>query len=156
MEDFQKKISAAQGYSELGMHDDAVSELDAVESGDAGRMEVLETRLLVLMHAKRWKDALAVSRKICRADPEAASGFIHTAFCLHEMGRTGDAKNILLEGPPALLKEPTYHYNLACYEAKLGNFAEAHAHLEASFSLDKKFREFARADPDLEPIRHMM
>jgi predicted Zn-dependent protease len=156
MEDFQRKISAAQGYSELSMHEDAIAELDAIDAADNARPEVLETRLLVLMHAQRWKDALAVSRKLCRADPEAASGFIHTAFCLHELGRTGDAKTVLLEGPTSLLKEPTYHYNLACYEAKLGNLAEAHAHLQTSFSLDRKFREFAKADPDLEPIREMM
>ena len=58
--------------------------------------------------------------------------------------------------PPSLLKEPTYHYNLACYEARLGNFAEAHAHLETSFAMDRKFREFAKGDSDLEPIRHLM
>ena len=156
MEDFERIISAAQGYSELGMHDDAVAELDAIAGEHADRPDVLEARLLVLMHAHRWKEALTASRKLCKVKPEAASGYIHAAFCLHELGRTQDAKALLISGPPALLKEPTYHYNLACYEAKLGNYPEAHAHLETSFAMDRKFREFAKGDADLEPIRHLL
>jgi len=156
MEDLEKIITAAQGYSELGMHEDAIAELESIASEYADRPEVLETRLLILMHAKRWKEALAVSRKLCKTNPESPSGFIHAAFCLHELGRTQDAKTLLLGGPSALLKEPTYHYNLACYEARLGNLPEAHAHLETSFAMDRKFREFARNDSDLAPIRHLM
>jgi len=156
MEPLEKIIAAAQGYSELGMHDDAIAELDNLDPVAADDPEVLETRLHILMHAKRWKEALAASRKFCKASPDLPSGFIHAAFCLHEMGRTQDAKSLLLGGPAALLKEPTYHYNLACYEARLGNFAEAHAHLETSFAMDRKYREFAKNDADLEPIRHLM
>jgi predicted Zn-dependent protease len=156
MEDLAKIISAAQGYSELGMHDDAIAEMDTISPEASERPEVVEMRLLILMHAKRWKEALASSRKLCKASPESPSGFIHSAFCLHELGRTKEAKEILLGGPPSLLKEPTYHYNLACYEARLGNFAEAHAHLETSFTMDRKFREFAKTDSDLEPVRHLL
>lgn len=156
MEDFERKMAAAQGYSELGMHEDAIAELDAIDPEISERPDVLEARLLILMHARRWKEALAASRKFCKMAPEAAAGFIHAAFCLHELGRTQDAKSLLINGPPSLLKEPTYHYNLACYEAKLGNYPEAHAHLEASFAMDRKFREFAKGDADLEPIRHLL
>lgn len=156
MEDLERKIAAAQGYSELGMHDDAIAELETIPPGRSERPEVIETRLLIFMHARRWKDALAASRKLCKAKPDAAAGFIHAAFCLHELGRTQDAKALLISGPPSLLKEPTYHYNLACYEAKLGNYPEAHAHLETSFAMDRKFREFAKGDADLEPIRHLL
>ena len=156
MDDVVKRLAAAQGYSELGMHDDAIAELDAISPECSERTDVLETRLSILMHAHRWKDALTSSRKLCKAKPEEAAGFIHAAFCLHELGRTLEAKSLLISGPPSLLKEPTYHYNLACYEAKLGNYPEAHAHLETSFAMDRKFREFAKGDADLEPIRHLL
>ena len=43
--------------------------------------------------------------------------YIHKAFCLHEMGRTLEAKHLLLKGPASLLGEPAYHYNLGCYIA---------------------------------------
>ena len=91
--------------------------------------------------------ALDASRALCRLEPGGDDGFIHAAFCLHELGRTAEAKALLLSGPSALLSEATYHYNLGCYDAVLGNIEEAQAYLRASFKLDKKFREFARDRP---------
>ena len=54
--------------------------------------------------------------------------------------------------PPPWRMEPTYHYNLGCYDAVLGNLEEAARHLETSFRMDKKFREIAKYDPDLKAI----
>jgi hypothetical protein len=82
-------------------------------------------RLFVVMRSKRWEQALAVCAKLRATSPESATGYIHGAFCLHEMGRTQDAKQLLLEGPASLLGEPTYHYNLGCYDAVLGNLSFA-------------------------------
>ncbi len=113
---------------------------------------MLQMRLFIHMRAKRWGEALKISQGICRASPEETVGFIHAAFCLHELGRTADAKLLLLSGPSALLGEATYHYNLGCYDAALGNIEDAQAHLRVSFKLDKKFREFARTDPDLRSV----
>ena len=67
-------------------------------------------------------------------------------------GRAGDQPDLLPAGPAALLGEATYHYNLGCYDATLGNIEEAQAHLRTSFKLDNKFREYARTDPDLKPV----
>lgn len=132
---------------------EALAELDALEAETRERPEILEMRLLILMQARKWKEALSISRRLCKLAPDSSAGFVHTAFCLHELGRTEDAKAILLSGPVSLSNEPTYHYNLACYECALGHLESARAHLETSFSMDKKFRDFARHDPDLEPLR---
>jgi len=113
---------------------------------------VLEMRVLILMKGSRWRDALKVSKQLCAAAPAAPTGFIHAAFCLHELGCTREARELLLEGPAALVKEPTYHYNLACYECVLGNLDVAKAYLEASISMDEKLRAFAKGDPDLKPL----
>jgi tetratricopeptide (TPR) repeat protein len=114
---------------------------------------VVELRTVVLMQAKRWKLALLASRSLCRVAPDKTSGFIHAAFCLHELGRTIEARDTLLAGPNLLHAEPTYHYNLACYECALGNLDLARLHLEKSIELDKKFKDFAKNDPDLSALR---
>lgn len=150
---FERSVRAAQGYWELGMHEDALEELAAIDAIHQNRPEVLELRLVVLMHRKRWHEGLEIARQLCAATPTAASGFIHCAFCLHELGNTHEAKRTLLEGPKSLLKEPVYHYNLACYESILGNIDAAKIHLEASMLMDKRFREFAKYDPDLKALR---
>jgi hypothetical protein len=72
------------------------------------------------------------------------------------MGRTQEAKQLLLDGPASLLSEPTYHYNLGCYDAILGNLDTAAQHLETSFQMDSKFREIAKYDPDLKAVHGLL
>jgi hypothetical protein len=73
---------------------------------------------------------------------------LNKAFCLHEMGRTLEAKHLLLKGPASLLREPAYHYNLGCYDAVLGNLDEAMLHLKTRFEMDRKLQGIAKSDPD--------
>jgi predicted Zn-dependent protease len=153
LEGHERTLLAAQGYSELGMFDDALAEIDSLPAEVVQSATVAELRTVVLMQARRWKLALTASRALCRAAPEKTSGFIHTAFCLHELCRTAEARDTLLGGPEVLHAEPTFHYNLACYECALGNLDVARLHLEKSIEIDKKFREFAKSDPDLAALR---
>jgi tetratricopeptide (TPR) repeat protein len=148
----ERSLLSAQGYIELEMPDEALREIDALSQKDQLRDEVLQMRLFIIMRAKRWEQALSICARLRATSPECATGFIHGAFCLHEMGRTLEAKHLLLEGPSSLLGEPTYHYNLGCYDAVLGNLDEAARHLETSFQLDRKFREIAKFDPDLKAV----
>ncbi|HEV7866302.1 MAG TPA: hypothetical protein VGO90_01370 [Chthoniobacteraceae bacterium] len=153
LEIHERTILAAQGYCELSMFDDAIAELNSLPEEAADHSTVVELRTVILMQAKRWKAALAASRELCRTQPDKSSGFIHAAFCLHELGRTVEARDALLAGPTILRTEPTFHYNLACYECALGNLELARVHLDKSVALDKKFREFAKCDPDLAALR---
>ena len=145
----QRLLVASQGYSELGLPELALAELDLLPEDVATSPLGIESRLSVLMQAKRWKPALGVGRELCRVAPDKTAGFIHTAFCLHEMGKSREALEVLSSGPAALKAEPTYHYNLACYAAALGNIEEARAHLNVSFAMDKSLKAYARTDPDL-------
>jgi len=149
----ERTLLAAQGYSELGMFDDAIAELDSLPEETTQHSTVIELRTVILMQAKRWKPALTASRELCRTEPDKSSGFIHAAFCLHELGRTAEARDVLVEGPDVLHTEPTFHYNLACYECALGHLDLARMHLEKSIELDKKMRDFAKTDPDLAALR---
>jgi predicted Zn-dependent protease len=153
IEGHERTLLAAQGYSELGMYDDSLAELDSLPEELTDHAAVVELRAVVLMQARRWKLALTASRSLCRVAPTKTSGFIHTAFCLHELGRTTEARDTLLAGPDVLHAEPTFHYNLACYECALGNLELARLHLEKSIELDKKFRDFAKTDPDLAALK---
>ncbi len=135
------------------MCEDALAELDEIPADFQNRSDVLELRLVVLMHIQQWHEALNFSQRLIKVMPKAAAGYIHQAFCLHELGQTKLAKKTLLEGPDSLLKEPTYHYNLACYECILGNLESAKRHLDTSVAMDARFRDFARTDPDLKALR---
>ena len=108
------------------------------------------------MRDKKWTQALRISRKLCLAAPHCSAGFLHAGFCLHELGKTAEAKAFLLRGPAALLKEPIYYYNMGCYEALLGNVKDARINLKTSFEMDETFLELAKKDPDLASVQPLL
>jgi tetratricopeptide (TPR) repeat protein len=152
----EKILLAAQGYLELGMAAEALVELDGLPAVYRKRSDVLKLRVTVALHARCWQDGLAACQRLCEAEPQETTGFIHAAFCLHELGRTDEARDVLLHGPPALLNEATYYYNMGCYNARLGFLEDAQNYLRMGFSLDGKLRDFARHDPDLKEVRHLI
>ena len=135
---------------------ESLTELDSIQPRYQNRPEVLQLRLHHLMRQKRWALALRISRKLCRAAPEAGAGFLHAGFCLHQLGKTAEARKLLMAGPVALLKEPIYYYNMGCYEALLGNVNDAHANLQISFKMDSTFRDLAKRDPDLKALHAVL
>jgi predicted Zn-dependent protease len=153
---FEWQFRAACGYAELGMTRQSVQELNAIDRVHQNRPEVLQLRLHHLMRGQRWVQALRISQKLCRAAPDCGAGYLHAGFCLHELGKTAEAKQLLLKGPSALLKEPIYYYNMGCYEALLGNVKDARINLETSFRMDATFRELAKKDPDLKTVQDLI
>ena len=152
----ERALLAAQGYLELGMAEEALAELSSLPPIESSDPDIIELRLHVLMEAKRWPDALTAAEELLRASPSAVPGYIHGAFALHELRRTAEARDLLLKGPEELRKDPTFHYNVGCYEAVLGNSEAALASLRQSFALDASYRDFARRDPDLALIREAL
>lgn len=149
----ERALLAAQGYLELGMADEALAELSSLRRVNSVDPDIIELRLHALMHVKRWPEALSCAEELLSIRPSAVPGYIHGAFALHELGRTAEARDLLLKGPEELRKDPTFHYNIGCYEAVLGNREEALQSLRLSFALDETYRDFARRDPDLELVR---
>lgn len=145
-------LERAQGYLELGMPDEAWSELALLKGEQRDLPDALHVMASLLMKQKRWDEALIVSFRICEILPTKSGGFIHAAFCLHELGRTREACEVLRSGPDCLQKEPLFHYNLSCYSVYLGSFDEACALLERSFELDERLAGIAEHDPDLVPL----
>ena len=154
--DFERHLQAACGYAELGMTRESVEELDAIEERMQNRPEVLQMRLHHFMKKKNWGKALRVSETLCRIAPDCGTGFLHAGFCLHQLGKTAEAKKRLITGPIALLKEPIYYYNMGCYDALLGNVKDAAQNLQISFKMDSSFRELARRDPDLAALHEVI
>jgi len=150
---FDQKFRMAEGYFELGMFDDALDQLTQLDTEFQNQFAVLQMKVDILLRKQDWKEALRLSLQICSIYPDQPYGYVHAAFCLHELGRTAEAKQALLDGPASLLDEAVYYYNLACYDTVLGNLEQAKVYLHASFRLDKSFRELAKNDPDLKQIR---
>jgi Flp pilus assembly protein TadD len=151
----QRVMAAADGYAELGLTDLAWEEIDRLTDSDRARPEVQELMLGLLVQQRRWDEAIAAGRRLCMHGCRRPAVYIHTAFALHEAGRTAEARTTLLEGPESLRTSPLYHYNMACYLAVAGNLKDAEVCLRTAFRMDAKLRHHARHDPDLKDIRDM-
>ena len=135
------------------MVDEALAELSFLEDLEISDPEIVELRLHILMQGKRWEEAFCAAQELLRIIPSGFPAYIHGAFALHELRRTSEARDLLLKGPSVLRKDPTFHYNIGCYEAVLGNKESAMKSLRESFALDETYRDFAIRDPDLEAVR---
>lgn len=142
-------LLAAQGYLELGMVEEALAELSTVDTSLLQDPDVIELRLHILMQGCHWNEAIIAAESLLQLRHDALTAYIHGAFALHELGRTSEARDLLLKGPLVLRQDPTFHYNIGCYEAVLGNRDAAIESLRQSFAMDETFRDFAKADPDL-------
>lgn len=156
MTEMDRKILAAQGYVELNLYEEARKEIAPLPRAAFDRVDVIELELLCFMGEHRWEEALALTYKLCAQEPEEPGGFIHAAYCLHELGRTNEALDLLARGPMALRTKPVYYYNLGCYLAKLGQTDQALRLLEQSFEMDGSLRSHARKDPDLHGLREKL
>jgi tetratricopeptide (TPR) repeat protein len=148
----ERHISAAQGYVELALYEDALREIDALSHEAHMRPDTVETRLLCYLHYRDWEQALTLALLLCELTPEDACGYVHAAYCLHEQCRTEEAVEMLESGPPGLREKAIFYYNMACYHTQLGSLGKAKVLLERSFELDTNLRRSAQRDPDLKPL----
>lgn len=153
MTDTDRSIIAAQGYMELGLFNEARRELQNLPRQYFEHPEVIELGLMCFLGEQRWSEALAMAYELCAAAPGEPGGYIHAAYCLHEMDRTAEALEVLKNGPKSLRTKSVFYYNLGCYNARLGQVADALRCLERSFELDAGLRRVARKDPDLAALR---
>lgn len=153
MEPHERSVMAAQGFLELGMFGEVWREIGSLPAEMLGRADVLEVCALTYMGERRWGEALEMARRLREIRPRDPGGFIHEAYCLHELGRTREALDTLLRGPVSLHDKPVYYYNAACYRAQLGETEDALRLLGRAFQMDRELRKTARSDPDLAPLR---
>jgi len=150
--ELQRALAAVDGYLQLGMPDEALQELNAAAIEDQFQTATLRARIRVLLHLKRWKDAEALSQRGISLHPEENEFMVQRAFALHQLKRGDEAAGVLLAAPTWIRQTGILHYNLACYEAKLGDIALARQCLQAALELNSGFKENVRNDPDLQQL----
>ena len=141
-----------RGYLELGMYGEANDELENLPAEVQAHPAVQLARLELLIEMRNWPEGVTLAASLCAQWPDANEFFFRRAYCLHELKRTSEAKDILLQGPMALRQQAVFFYNLACYEAQLGSINEAKQQLQICFQMDKAFKAEALGDPDLVPV----
>ena len=144
-----KILTAAMGWVELGLADEALVELQSLPAEIQRDKAALEIKLVALMECQSWNSASETARLLCLKAADEPEFFLRAAFCLHETGDTHAACQQLLRGPKSLFEMAIFHYNLACYLWTLGEAQRARAHLLTAVTMDESYLETARTDRDL-------
>jgi tetratricopeptide (TPR) repeat protein len=148
----QTHLRAAHGYIELEVFDAANAELEEIDPLCRQLPEVLMARLAIYLGLKKWELMAIVVTKLVEWNPGEPDYFIKLAYAQ----RRAESLELALQtlGRAAVLHptDTTIRFNLACYEAQLGNLARAKQHLNRATEIDSNFKLVALEDPDLEPL----
>lgn len=150
--ELQRSLQAADGYLFLGLPDVALQELKGIEADYQAASAVLRVRIRVLFHLKLWSEANRLSELGNENYPDENEFVVQRAFALHQMKKGGEAVQVLLSAPEWIRRTGILHYNLACYEAQLGDVNTARQCIRAAIEINSSFKKNARQDPDLQRL----
>jgi Flp pilus assembly protein TadD len=151
------RLSAAQGWLELGDAAEARLELDQISPGTQSHPRVLQVRWILHATQRDWPAALEVARALLKVAPESPEAWLHHAYALRRIPEGGlqQAWDALM---PALEKFPgeeTVAYNLACYACQMNQLDTARSLLRRALAAGgnrEQMKQMALHDEDLQPL----
>ena len=152
MTPYERHLTAAAGYLELGMAADASAELDSIEPVRRSDWQVLALRVAVCQETKDWVPMLLLSERLVAMQPAQSQWLISLAYATRRCQSLEAARKILLGALDRFPEESTIPFNLACYEAQLGRLELARDHLVRAIQMNGAHRAMALADTDLAPL----
>jgi len=148
----QRALNAADGYLYFNLLDEALAELGAVPVTDQEESAVMLARIRLLLHKKEWRSAEVLSAQGSGLHPEEGEFTVQRAFALHQMDKDEKAEQVLQSAPDWIRRTGILHYNLACYEARLGDISTARQCIDTAIQINAGIKKSARMDPDLKSL----
>lgn len=118
-------LQAAVGWLALGNSGEAGGEFNHLSRAYEKNADYLHVRCRLLIAGKEWTTALDVGRQQIDIAPNQPHGWLHQAYCLHELNRTREAFHTLRRAAKRFPKHHLIAFNLACYCCHLARFHEA-------------------------------
>ncbi len=148
----QRALQAADGYLFLGMQKEAMGELNNVPLVAQGDPAVLLARVRALLHRQSWSEAEELALRCIEAFPEIEEFTVQRAFAICRT-KTAEVAIEVIEAAPAWIRRTgILHYNLACYEARLGDLSMARRCIDTAIQINSAMARNAKVDPDLQSL----
>lgn len=151
-EETRRALRAADGYLFFGLANEALDELNSTPESEQDLPEVLLARNRVLLHLRRWKEVETIAAKGIASHPDRDEFTVQRAFALHKLKKGDEAMDVILSAPEWIRRTGILHYNLACYEAQLGDLKTARQCINVAIQMNEAMRKNAKADPDLQGL----
>ena len=153
--EFHKHLTAAEGYLTLGMHDDALAEVDAVLAAKPASEAGISAKAFILLSAGRYAGAELWWEQLLAVQPDNVDGWIHLAYCRRRTKSLEAASETLEHALQLCAGHPLANYNMACYRAMQDRPAEALRLLEKAVLKDAAYRQLARDESDFDSLRRL-
>ncbi len=147
--ELERSLVAADGYLYLGMPEEALKELAGIPADQHQNSSVLRARIRILLHLRQWRRAEKLSRAGSRLYPDENEFMVQRAFALHQQEKGPEAIEVIRSAPEWIRRTGILQYNLACYEAQLGDLGIARQCIRAAIEINSSFKKNAKTDPDL-------
>ncbi len=134
------------------MFEEASAELEEIDPFCRHLPEVLLTRVAIYQGLKKWELMAVVAKKLVEWNPGEPGHFIDLAYATRRAESIGAAHAILKRAEGQHPNDATIQFNLACYEAQMGNLDQAKVNPGRATRIDSKCRLMALEDPDLETL----
>ena len=123
-------------------------ELGAIPASEHEEAAVMLARLRLLLHQREWRSAEVLSAQGSGLHPEEGEFTVQRAFALHQMDSDEKAEQVMQSAPDWIRRTGILHYNLACYEARLGDITTARECIDAAIQINAGIgKKSARMDP---------
>lgn len=144
----------AVGFLELGMPEDALSELDELSAEQRSTAIALHLKVDALFRLKHWAAALEICMPMLEVHPDDPGWWIQAAYATRRAESVAAAEPILRKGIELHPDHGLILYNLACYACLQGRYDEACGLLSRAEAEDRgSFLAMAAKDTDLVAIR---
>ena len=135
------RLSRSNGYRELGMFDESILELEAIEFGeDRWHPLVIEARYKTYRDAKEWELAKIMADLLTKRFPDQVEWLINKSEAMREMGDPPGAIQTLKDAQDRFAENAEYCFAVGRMHALLGEFMEARKFVRQAIKLDSKFR----------------
>jgi Flp pilus assembly protein TadD len=121
----QFHLNASVGWLLLGNSTDSAIEFKKLSRSYPDHPDYLHVKCRVLIAERNWMQALETGRQQVRVAPHDSHGWVHQAYCLHELKRTDEAFQILAMASKRFPRDTLITYNLACYCCHLKRYNDA-------------------------------
>jgi tetratricopeptide (TPR) repeat protein len=130
----------------------ANAELEEIDPFCRHLPEVLLARVAIYCTLQKWELMAIVGKKLVEWNFDESRNFVDWAYATRRAESIHLAHAILSRAAELHPNNGMIQFNLACYEAQLGNLDRAKAHLTRATKADGKFSLMALDDIDLEPL----
>jgi len=146
----EKLVEVAMGYFELGMLDEAVTELGPLAGHE--RLSVLSLWSAALRLSERWPEMLSLSRKMIELYPAEAEFWVSLADATRNSVSVQAGLELLETARGHFPGNDHILFQIGCYCCQLGRLDEARTAVRAAVSSNRVWAKIAVQDRDLSPL----